>query len=177
VNPGETLTRWTVRIALACYTVAMACWWRRRDRLAGLAWTTGCLGYLAHVAAAFHFYHGWSHQAAWQETARRTADLMGWSWGGGLYWNYAFTLVWVADAVWWWRDAARYHQRRRWVTAVVHAFLGFMIFQGAVVFASGAVRWLGLIATLAAGLKTFHAAGARQKSGGVGGPPQLSSRA
>lgn len=153
MTPGEILTRWTIRIALAFYAVAMTGWlWggqrRRWQWLAGCAWTAGCLLYLGHVASAFHFYHGWSHAAAYRETARQTAELFGWHWGGGLYFNYAFTLAWVADVVRWWQGGTRYPRRARVLGAALHVFMAFMVFNATVVFETGPMRWLGLLAAL-----------------------------
>lgn len=35
-------------------------------------------------------------RALYQETAQLTAEVFGVNWGGGLYFNYVFTAVWVA---------------------------------------------------------------------------------
>ncbi|HEV3005325.1 MAG TPA: hypothetical protein VGX78_12740, partial [Pirellulales bacterium] len=106
MSPGELATRWTVRLALAGYFLGGALRAENRTprgRLIGrIAWTLGCLFYLAHIACAFHVYHGWSHAAAYRHTAEQTAALTGWNWGGGIYFNYLFTVVWLADAIAWW---------------------------------------------------------------------------
>jgi hypothetical protein len=83
--------------------LSVGLWLKRRDPAARLAWTLACAFYLMHVAAAFQFHHHWSHLAAYRETAQQTAEVFGLNWGGGLYFNYAFTIVWIADALWWWR--------------------------------------------------------------------------
>src|SRR5437868_5879863 len=100
---GETLTRWTVRVALLLYaaTLGLRLAAPSRPRAARLLWTAGCVLFLAHVAAAFHYFHGWSHARAYRDTAQRTAELFGTYWGGGLYLNYLFTLAWAADVAWW----------------------------------------------------------------------------
>lgn len=148
MGTGELLTRWTVRLALACYAAAVALRLLRRSTGARQAtargfWTAGCLFYLAHVVSAFHFFHGWSHGAAYRETARRTTETVGLDWGGGLYLNYLFTAVWVADVLCWWLAPTRYAARPRWLEGAVQGFLAFMAFNGAVVFATGPVRWAG----------------------------------
>jgi hypothetical protein len=157
MDTGELLTRWTIRLALVFYVLAVALRLlaRRRpawQRAARLAWTLGCIVYLAHVACAFQFYHGWSHTAAYRETARQTAERFGLDWGGGLYFNYAFTAVWMVDVLWWWRGLEPYQTRPRWVDATVQAFFAFMAFNATVVFASGFVRWLGAAACLGLGM-------------------------
>ena len=44
-------------------------------------------------------------------------------WGGGLYLNYLFTAVWVADVLCWWRGLAWYAARPRWLDLALHGFL------------------------------------------------------
>ena len=152
---GESITRWTVRAALAFYALTTALRFTRPDKrsYARLLWTAGCLMFLAHVVAAFHVFHGWSHGRAYAETARQTRELFGLDWGGGLYFNYLFTLAWFADVIyWWWGGLDAYERRPRRVDAVLHAFFAFMAFNGAVVFARGATRWVALVATAALGL-------------------------
>jgi len=148
---GELVTIWTVRAAMLLYIVAVLLWLTARTprgrRVARLAWSMGSLLYLAHVWCAFQFFHGWSHRAAYVETARQTGELFGLAWGGGLYFNYLFTLVWLTDVIWWWAQEGSYGRRPRWVAASIHGFMAFMFFNGAVVFASGFSRWVGLAAT------------------------------
>ncbi len=114
---------------------------RRRDRAARIAWTLACAFYLAHVVTAFQLHHHWSNTSAYLETARQTAEAFGLNWGGGLYFNYVFTVIWTADVFWWWRSGLDgYRHRPRWVTVSVHSFFGFMFFNATVVFGSGFVR-------------------------------------
>src|SRR6266849_9648535 len=141
---GDALTRWTIRVALALAVAALAARIGHRNRSARLAWTVGCLAYLAHIVCAFHFYHDWSHSHAYAATARDTAAEFGLDWGGGLYFNYAFTLVWIVDVLWWWVHPATYETRPRWVNVAVYGFFVFMAFNGAVVFASNPIRWFSL---------------------------------
>jgi hypothetical protein len=149
MESGELLTRWTVRLALALYVTALAIRILAQGRqsrfdLARYLWTAGCVAFLLHVACAFHFFHLWSHAAAYAETARQTTEVVGIDWGGGLYANYAFVLVWLADAVWWWVNPDRYLSRPRWVEWAVQSFMAFIAFNATVVFGSGAIRWFGL---------------------------------
>jgi hypothetical protein len=168
---GELLTRWTVRAALALYVLGLALRVGaagRRPWLASarLAWTAGCSAFLLHVACAFQFYHQWSHRAAYEATARQTAEVVGIDGGGGLYANYAFAALWAADAGWWWLRPARYLARPRGLEWAVQGFLGFIAFNATVVFGAGAVRWLGLAACL------FLAAELGYARYGRGGPFQ-----
>jgi hypothetical protein len=158
-SPGQAATVWTVRAAVALYAVGLALRanaparrpWLGRARL---AWTLGFVAFLLHVGCAFHFYHHWSHAAAYEATARQAAAVTGLAWGGGLYANYLFALVWGADVGWWWAAPAGYTGRSRWLEWAVQGFLAFIAFNATVVFAAGPVRWLGLTAALlvAAGL-------------------------
>jgi hypothetical protein len=155
MNRGELLTRLPVWLSLGGYCVGAAVYMlsrgsRKWDAEARLAWTIGCLTRLVHVAFAFHFYYDWRHDLSVRETARQTADVVGWNWGGGLYINYAFIAAWVADVFWWWRGLDRYRRRSWPVTAAWHVFMIFMFFNATVVFENGLLRWLGLF--LCAGL-------------------------
>jgi len=146
---GEFLTRWTVRSALLLYVVGLALRANASGSCARLvwarrAWTAGCCAFLLHVACAFQFYYHWSHTIAYAATARRTEEVVGLDWGGGLFANYAFTLLWTADTCWWWYGLCRYQARPRGVEWVVQGFLGFMVFTAVVPFGVGAVRWVGL---------------------------------
>src|SRR5262245_34878815 len=148
----DSLTRWTARLSMALYAVALAGLLRARSSPPApwvfRAWAAGCLVFLVHVLCAFHQVHGWSHAAAYAETARQTEELFGFSSGAGLYLNYVFTAVWAADALWWWRWPERYPRRPRWLNISVHAFLVFMAFNATVVFGTGPTRWLGIVSCL-----------------------------
>ena len=98
IGSGEILTKVTIWITIAGYAAGAAAFALSRERYkwdsaARLAWTVACVGLLAHVAFAFHFYHGWSHGAAYRDTARQTDEVVGLNWGGGLYVNYALLIV------------------------------------------------------------------------------------
>jgi hypothetical protein len=140
------------------YVFALTSWLTRKSRTAPWFWTLGFLFYLAHVISAFGFQYDWSHRAAYAETARQTAERFKIRWGGGLYFNYAFTAIWAADVCWMWGQAAGYGRRRRWVKVAVHGFLAFMFFNATVVFASGWVRWLAAGCTVALAILSIRAA-------------------
>ena len=140
METGELWTRWTVRVALMLYVFSLVVR-SRSPRWGRLTWTAGCLAYLMHVACAFEFYHHWSDTDAYAFTARQTAAVVGLDWGGGLYVNYAFTLVWIADVVWWWLRSDAPMPALRWIG---HGFMGFIAFNATVVFATGFSRWFGI---------------------------------
>lgn len=136
----------------------------RRQRTARALWTLGCVAYLAHVAAAFHLVHGWSHTAAFDATARDTAAATGVESGFGLWLNYLFTALWVADSVsWWWLGTQSYRRRPRWLEGGIYGFMIFMAFNATVVFEGGWVRVFGILGTLLlAGLLLVWVAASRQ---------------
>ena len=147
---GELLTQWTIRLALALYVAWLAGWLSLRSprwpSVARWIWTAACGLFLVHVACAFHFYHGWSHAAAWEDTARQTEAMLGAAFGEGIYFSYAFMALWVLDVIWSW--IATTPHRTAWPRLLVHAFLFFIAFNGAIVFEAGPTRWAGLAACL-----------------------------
>lgn len=149
METGELLTRWTIRVALVLYIASVALRLTGksgdlgRSRLARWFSTLGVAAYLAHVGCAFHFFHEWSHDAAYAATAKETEAHFGFHWGGGLYFNYVFTALWLLDVTWAW---IAMESQPRWARYAVHGFLVFMAFQGTVVFETGLVRWLGVSA-------------------------------
>ncbi len=149
MSKGEFLTRITIWITLAGYAIGSAVYLLSRGRrswdvVARMAWTAGCVSLLVHVACAFHFYHNWSQDVAYRETARQTAEVTGLDWGGGLFINYALVAGWVIDVIWWRRGLEAYRNRPRWLAAAWHGFLFFIIFNATVVFKTGPLRWIGL---------------------------------
>lgn len=143
---GEILIVWSARIVVLFYAMRLAVDFLvadpiRRERWARWAWTAGCAIYLLHVGLAFHFLHGWSHAAAVAHTARRTFEVVGVNWGGGIYINYAFTVLWVANVVWWWIRAARHEPTPAALYWSVHAVFAFMMVNATVVFGPPFWKW------------------------------------
>jgi hypothetical protein len=125
------MTVWTARVAALLYVCALV--WMAQGQWARARWasTIGVVVYLAHVWCAFAFSYEWSHAVAYRETARVAGELFGVAWGGGLWLNYLFTVVWVGDVLWW-------RPRVRWWA---HGFLAFMVVNGTlVVWVARAVR-------------------------------------
>lgn len=119
---SDALVLWTARVAALLALTAVACErraaaygrFRSRDdaaaacgpRPALVCWTAAFVLLAVHELLAFAFVHRWSHAAALRHTAERTRQLIGVDWGGGLYFNYAVTVLWGIDVV------------RRWLPAV-----------------------------------------------------------
>lgn len=134
---ADAIIRWTARLFVACY-VGRLCVDAAgsRDptslRIARWLWTCGCAVYFVHVAAAFHWMHNWSHAAAYEHVVARTTEMTGIASGFGLFINYAFGVLWLADTVVWWLDL-------RWPDRIVpyytvQALFAFLMFQATAVF-------------------------------------------
>ena len=151
---GELLTRITIWIAMSGYaaSAALSLLWREsRTWQARARWaaTAGCAALVGHTICALNYYHAWSQDSAYRETARQTAEVTGLDWGGGLWINYIFLAAWIGDLLWWWRGLDTYRNRHRLITWGWHGVFIFMIFNATVVFKAGPVRALGI------GLCTF----------------------
>ena len=167
---GELITRWTARVLVACWAArllldASQSPSSRREIRAAWAWTLGCGVYLAHLAAAFAFYHGWSHRAAWEHTAQRTAETVGLDWGGGVYFNYLAALLWSVDVLLFWssRPAGGSAPQARHVRSfhrVTLAFMTFLVINATVVF--GPAVWKPVALVFVAVLVVVSARGRRQ---------------
>ena len=150
---GSFLTRWTIRLALACLVIYFAAQMcnsagksetpRTSKKFAWLhiIWAVGCLLFLAHVACAFQFTHGWSHTHAWEHTAKETERMMGFAFGNGIYVSYAFLLLWVADVACSWLAISR----PTWLLTAAYLFMFFIAFNGAIVFEDGPTRPVGMV--------------------------------
>lgn len=161
---GEMFVRWTARIAAVAYLArvsidgiaprsSQAQQWNR------VIWTVGCAIFLVHVAAAFHFYHGWNHAAALEYTRKQTLLQTGFDFGFGLYLNEFMTVWWVADAALWWRNPA--WPENRWAYRSLHVFFAFMMFNATVVF--GPRGWIPVLVLWLVWLIGFTRCGATWK--------------
>ena len=145
----DAIVRWTARLFVACYVgrVGIDAAGRRdaaAQRAARWLWTIGCVVFLIHIAAAFHLVHGWSHAAAHEHVLNRTRDSTGLVSGMGLYVNYGFALLWVADTILWWRNL-------NWVERpipfrIVQGIFAFLMLQSTAVF--GPSLWTPVVAVV-----------------------------
>jgi hypothetical protein len=147
-NPGDDLTRYTIRLALAFYASAAGLMlflrpseWDGSDRggLARWCWSLAWAAYIVHLGMAFHFYHGWSHADA----VRHTEEVSGF--GPGIYVSHLFTLLWTLDVAWWWLRPHAYARRPVGIGWTLHAFMAFIAFNGTVVYETGPIRWAGAL--------------------------------
>ncbi len=134
---GEMIVRWTARLAAAAYLArvsmdGIAPHSRQAQKWNRVIWTVGCAIFLAHVAAAFHFYHGWSHAAAFEHVRQQTLRQTGYDSGFGLYLNELMAIWWTVDAVCWAQNLR--WPENRWAYWSLHVFFAFMMFNATVVF-------------------------------------------
>jgi hypothetical protein len=140
------LTRGTVWLALICYAAVVVLEARsdaRGTTVSRIVWVLGCAFFLAHILAAFHFYHHWSHAAAAQDTQRQTFERLRVNFGSGVYFNYLFALIWLADVFAGSFKRGFLHERNRLWFFVLHGFFIFMIFNATVIFGRGWARPVG----------------------------------
>jgi hypothetical protein len=148
-DPAHPLTLWLARASVAFYAAAVLiavsdrATTERKFRRWRAAWSMACVLLIVHVLAAFHFEHGWSHSAALAHTAEQTARVTGIDWGGGLYFNYAFLVLWLVDAAMLWTVASKVPSRLRRSTDLACIF---MVFNATVVF--GPRWWIGPVIIL-----------------------------
>lgn len=138
----------TIWVALALFTAGeIGRTLRRRNARppgwALAAFSAGLVLALVHTAISFDIVHAWSHDDAVLHTALQTEAVYGIAVGSGIYVNYVFFATWLADAIWWARAADGY-ERPRAVTWILRAFYFVMILNGAVIFAVGWRRLLGV---------------------------------
>ena len=107
------------------------------------AFAAGLLLTIVHTILAFDIVHRWVHDDAVRSTARQTEAVFGVAVGWGVYVNYAFMAAWFADA-WRWRTAPADQQRSSSLVWTLRAFYMVMILNGAIIFATGARRLLGI---------------------------------
>ena len=169
METGELLTRWTARIAMMLYALSLArrlnTGWRTPDKTAAALWAAGCGVYLAHFACAFGFYMRWSHAVAFQHTAVRSAEVVGWRFGGGIFFNYAFTAVWLVDAIWMIAGRASYARRPRSYDLLVHGYMAFMALNGVIVFGPSPTREIGAVVLVGLVARWFRSRRQRSSSG------------
>ena len=119
------------------------------SRTARAAWTVGLLLIQVHVLIAFQQIYGWDHEAAIAATVVQSEARFGLGWRGAIYINYAFLAIWTADVLWWWVAPVSRAARAGWLEMTRFAIFAFMFVNGAVIFASGIGRAVGVCAVSA----------------------------
>jgi hypothetical protein len=134
------------------YTIAAAvlCWAAAEALGSRAFWTAGAVLALCHSVVAFMVFYDGSHDIAQIKTTQQTAALTGVVFSGGIYVNYLFLLLWLGDAAWWWAAPASHRAQPRRLALAVRGFIFFVIVNGAVIFADGWARLVGLVALVVA---------------------------
>ena len=138
----------TIWIALALFVAGEV--GRSGIRPRPWAWWASALGLamaLLHTAVAFDVVHNWVHADAVRSTALQTEAVFGARVGWGVYVNYLFFAVWLAD-VWWWRAGRAITRRPRGVTVALRGFYLVIVLNAAVIFAAPSRRIFGLAAVV-----------------------------
>ena len=159
----DAIVRWTARGAVACYLlrVVIDLQLPGREKRLGLMraarniWTWGCVLFLIHFLSAFALVHHFDHGDAYAHTARRTAEVVGLHWGGGIYVNHAFMIFWICDVLRWWKlgaDAGYQPDRYFWS---VHGFFAFMFVNATIVFGPPHWLWISAFILVLLGIVAF----------------------
>lgn len=143
----ELLTRASIWLSVGCWALGVAALIQRKaGAWSRWLWTAGLAFYLIHSIAAFARFYDWSHAVALEETAAQTLAATGFASGAGIWFNYAFGLIWLIDAAFWWTvGTPRYTERPKFIQRSIHGFMAFMIFNGTVVFGHGFVVAFGAL--------------------------------
>ncbi|MEM9940392.1 MAG: hypothetical protein AAF939_02305 [Planctomycetota bacterium] len=152
VSDFETsLSVWSIRISLLWMFATLAILIFRRmshptwSELARSSWLLGSFFSFLHASLTMGFYHRFDHNLAWEHTANQTQRMMGVSVGVGIYFNYLFVIIWMADALWWVGSPNSYLKRSKILNRIVYGYLLFIAVNGAIVFETGPTRWASIV--------------------------------
>jgi len=138
-------------ISVWLYALAGCDLWRgRMTARTRWLWTVACLGMVVHIIAAMNWVHHWSWEHVWEATARRTEEMAGWYWGGGVIINLVTVSLWVLEVASWWTVSAERHPWPVWLRVLWQGWLLFMMLNGAIVFAVTIHRWVSTALLLGA---------------------------
>jgi hypothetical protein len=104
ISVGLWMMRLTIWLAVATWLLrvfveASGREFAVRDRLMRWTWLTGAAACVAHVVCAMGFAHCWSLANAMRHTGQITRQVVGVELPESVFVNFAFTALWVVDAV------------------------------------------------------------------------------
>ena len=140
---------WSWAAVFGTIAAAVIAWAAGEVLRSRAAWTAGAALALLHSVAAFGTSYAWSHAIARELTRRQTLAQTGIDFDGGIYFNYAFLAVWAWDAATWWIAPGWYERQPPALSLAVRGFIFFMIVNGAVIFADGFARVMGMMCVTA----------------------------
>ena len=97
-----------------------------------------------HIALAMGLVHRWSHASAMAATAAQTDAVYGLDFGGGVFRNYVFVVVWAIDA-WWWRVDPDRPRLDPAALRLLRLFYLIVLVNAAVIFAAGGRQVVGAL--------------------------------
>jgi hypothetical protein len=169
---------WAIRISMILMVVVLAAEIRgaiSTSLAIVILWFSGALLALAHsVGAMITFHHG-NQLAAFESTAKQTEQLLGFRFGAGLYVNYLFVIVWLADAAIRLLLPKHYPDFPNWYRYGVTGFLVFIAINGAIVFQASWTRYVGIGCLLFLGTLAWTAQSKRTHKPGTPPHPPASS--
>ena len=138
---------WAIRLSMILMVAVLAAEMRSAKSTSfaiAILWLSGALLALAHSIGTMMTFHQGSQLAAFESTAKQTEQLLGFRFGAGLYVNYLFVIVWLADAAIRLLLPKRYPDFPNWYRYVMTGFLVFIAINGAIVFQAGWTRYVGI---------------------------------
>ena len=146
------LIAWSIRLSMLLFVLVIASRIVNPravvdNTIARSLWTIAFVLFVVHVLASFHFAHQWSHDSAYQAIAKQTLELLGFEVGMGVYFNYLFLAVWALDVINAWTPIAEGRRAVQWLLCIGLIYMIFIAFNGIVVFKSGWLRFVGLVAS------------------------------
>ena len=84
---------------------------------------------------------------AYEDTAIKTERWLGLRFGAGVYFNYAFMLLWCLDCLSWW-TSSQLVRRTSPQRVLLDGFMFFIVVNAVIVFEDGWLRHIGLFACL-----------------------------
>ena len=138
----------SIYVSASLYTIALGLILSKQQQTTTLfkvVSSTACSFTAVHAYLALSDEHQWNHQHAFDHIANETERVLGFRFGYGVYFNYLFVIVWIADVIWLWSSPESYQNRSNRLSSAFHLFLILIMVNGAVVFRDGLPRYLGIV--------------------------------
>lgn len=100
----DALLYLTVWISLSLFALAEVARHRTARTWPRAVSAAGLVLMIVHVFIAMGWRHDWAHSSALATTAAQTRDVYGLDWGGGVYVNYVFVVLWTFLVLGCWGD-------------------------------------------------------------------------
>jgi hypothetical protein len=112
------------------------------ERVYQWTWFSAGLFTWIHVIASYGLIHDWSHTSVLQHTGEESYAVIGIRVPWGVYANFVFAGILSGYSGW----MILRKRRLPWADSSMFFFLAFIIFNALVIFKTGPIRWLGLLA-------------------------------